>query len=51
MARTILNYCDNCGRICDFVYLDDYTGLELCVDCFELLPDEDEDEFEFYADD
>ena len=49
--RTILNYCDNCGRICDYVYLDEYTGQELCGDCFELLPDEDEEDFEFNEDD
>lgn len=48
MAHTFLNYCDNCHRLVDILYIDENTGLELCLDCFDNLNDDDDDDFDNY---
>ena len=51
MAKTFLNYCDNCRRLTDFLYIDELTGAELCFDCFTDLEADDDGDFECDDDD
>ncbi len=52
MAHTFLNYCDNCRKLVDVLYIDDITGLELCLECLEDLYDYSETgDFEYDDDD
>jgi recombinational DNA repair protein (RecF pathway) len=43
MATTFINQCDHCGAMVDIVYLDEETGLELCINCLYDFDDYDED--------
>ena len=52
MAHTFFNYCDRCRRLTDILYIDDLTGEELCLFCYQELEAEyDDDEFEYDDDD
>jgi hypothetical protein len=48
-----INYCDNCRRWCDIIYVDEKTGLELCAECLNDLNDVDDydDDLEYEYDD
>lgn len=51
MATSYLNYCDNCRRVNDILYIDELTGLELCLECFNDENSDEDSDFEYDYDD
>ena len=52
MATSYINFCDNCRRCTDILYIDEITGLELCIECLnDFESDDDGDIFEYNDDD
>jgi hypothetical protein len=51
MAHTFLNYCDNCRRLTDILYIDEITGLELCSECICDIEEDGNGDFEYDDDD
>ena len=46
MSTIFLNYCDKCGCVTDIIYIDELTGDELCLDCYNEIEEEEEDFFD-----
>ena len=51
MAHTFINYCDVCRRRTDLLYIEGESGLELCLECFNGLDENEDDDFEYDDDD